>query len=48
MTGPHGVPVVLVSGVRESAMPSARMSLQLGLPEAVSVRHTVACSPMRN
>lgn len=35
------VPVILVSGVDEGAMGSASISLQLGLPEAVAVRHTI-------
>ncbi|QZY28189.1 GTP-binding protein [Nocardioides coralli] len=34
-------PVLLVSGVQEKAMLSASMSLQLGLPDAVTVRHTI-------
>ncbi len=35
------VPVLLVSGVDETAMSSASLSLQFGLPDAVSVRHTI-------
>ncbi|QSB15132.1 GTP-binding protein [Natronosporangium hydrolyticum] len=35
------VPVILVSGVQESAMLATSMSLQLGLPQAVSVRHII-------
>lgn len=40
------VPVVLVSGVQESAMAGTALSLQLGLELAVSVRHTI--DPERN
>lgn len=39
--GRRRVPVVLISGVQEGAMVSAGLSLQLGLPGAVSVRHTI-------
>ncbi|MEU4450979.1 hypothetical protein AB0F44_06595 [Nocardioides sp. NPDC023903] len=35
------VPVILVSGVAESAMLSATISLQFGLPDAVMVRHII-------
>ena len=35
------VPVVLVSGVDETAMMSTSISLQFGLPGAVAVRHTI-------
>jgi G3E family GTPase len=35
------VPVILVSGVQETAMLSACLSLQFGLPDAVAVRHTI-------
>ncbi|MFT3873409.1 MAG: GTP-binding protein [Nocardioides sp.] len=35
------VPVVVVSGVQEGAMLSASISLQFGLPDAVSVRHAI-------
>jgi G3E family GTPase len=35
------VPVVLVSGVDDAAMGAAGLSLQLGLPGAVSVRHAI-------
>lgn len=35
------VPVILVSGIQVSAMLTACMSLQFGLPEAVAVRHTI-------
>lgn len=38
----HRVPVVLVSGVQEEAMLAASISLQFGLPNTVSVRHTIA------
>lgn len=38
---PGVVPVILVSGVREGAMGSAAISLLLGLPDAVAVRHTI-------
>jgi G3E family GTPase len=34
-------PVVLISGVNDEAMGLASISLQLGLPEAVAVRHTI-------
>ncbi len=37
----HRVPVILVSGVEESAMGSVSISLQLGLPDAVAVRHII-------
>ena len=39
--GGRSVPVVLVSGVEEGAMLSASISLHLGLPGAVAVRHTI-------
>ncbi len=35
------VPVVLISGVSESAMLTASISVQLGLPDTVAVRHTI-------
>ncbi|MGL5810470.1 MAG: GTP-binding protein [Nocardioides sp.] len=35
------IPVILVCGIHEGAMLSASISLQLGLPDAVSVRHTI-------
>lgn len=35
------VPVVLVSGIDEGAMGAAALSLQLGLADAVAVRHTI-------
>lgn len=35
------MPVILVSGVEEGAMLSATISLQLGLTDAVAVRHTI-------
>lgn len=35
------VPVLLVSGVDAAAMMSATISLQLGLPDAVAVRHAI-------
>jgi G3E family GTPase len=35
------IPVVLVSGVDEAAMGAAAGSLQLGLPDAVAVRHAI-------
>lgn len=35
------VPVVLISGVADEPMTAAAISLQLGLPEAVSVHHVV-------
>lgn len=35
------VPVLLVSGVEEAAMMATSISLQFGLPSAVSVRHTI-------
>lgn len=47
MSSPHTprlrrpVPVLLISGVEEQAMLAASMSLQLGLPDAVAVRHTI-------
>lgn len=34
-------PVILVTGVQDGAMSAAALSLQLGLPDAVSVRHTI-------
>lgn len=39
--GRSRVPVILVSGVQESAMSSAALSLQFGMPSAVSVRHVI-------
>lgn len=35
------VPAILVSGVQEGAVLSAGLSLQFGLPDSVSVRHTI-------
>lgn len=37
----HHVPVLLVSGVNETAMLAATISLQFGLPGAVAVRHVI-------
>lgn len=37
----HRLPVILVSGVQEGAMLSTAMSLQLGLPDAVTMRHSI-------
>ncbi|MFT4287379.1 CobW family GTP-binding protein [Nocardioides sp.] len=39
--GRRRTPVLLVTGVSDDALGSTTLSLQLGLPDAVSVRHTI-------
>ncbi|WP_026927594.1 CobW family GTP-binding protein [Granulicoccus phenolivorans] len=39
--GRRQVPVILISGIQEGAVASASISLQLGLPGAVGVMHTI-------